>query len=106
MPDIYRQHDVFVSASMQEGMSNAMLEAMASGLPIVTTRCEGVDELIGDNGLVVEDSRPEELAAAIRRLADAPATLQAMSVAARKKAESFGWDKVADAYLQLYAKVK
>ena len=106
MPDIYRQHDVFVSASMQEGMSNAMLEAMASGLPIVTTRCEGVDELIGDNGLVVEDSRPEELAAAIRRLADAPATLQAMSVTARKKAESFGWDKVADAYLQLYAKVK
>lgn len=106
MPEIYRQHDVFVSASMQEGMSNAMLEAMASGLPIVTTRCEGVDELIGENGLVVEDSRPEALAAAIRRLAGDPGTLPAMSVAARKKAESFGWDKVADAYLQLYAKVK
>jgi glycosyltransferase involved in cell wall biosynthesis len=106
MPEIYRQHDVFVSASMQEGMSNAMLEAMASGLPIVTTRCEGVDELIADNGIVVYDSRPEALAAAIRRLADAAATRQAMSVAARKKAESFGWDKVADAYLQLYAKVR
>ncbi len=106
MPEIYRQHDVFVSASMQEGMSNAMLEAMASGLPIVTTRCEGVDELIGDNGLVVGDSRPETLAAAIRRLADDPALRRAMSAAARKKAESFGWDKVAEAYLQLYAKVK
>jgi L-malate glycosyltransferase len=46
MPELYRQHDLFVSATMQEGMSNAMLEAMASGLPIVTTRCEGVDELL------------------------------------------------------------
>lgn len=106
MPDIYRQHDIFVTASMQEGMSNAMLEAMASGLPIVTTRCEGVDELIGDNGIVVEDARPEMLAAAVRRLADDPALRQAMSLAARKKAESFGWDKVAEAYLQIYAKVK
>jgi glycosyltransferase involved in cell wall biosynthesis len=106
MPEIYRQHDLFVSASMQEGMSNAMLEAMASGLPIVTTRCEGVDELIGDNGLVVEDARPKTLAAAIRRLVEDPALRQAMSVAARKKAESFGWDKVAEAYLRLYAKVK
>ncbi len=106
MPEIYRQHDLLVSASMQEGMSNAMLEAMASGLPIVTTRCEGVDELIADNGIVVDESQPETLAAAIRRLAGDPATLQAMSIAARKKAENFGWDKVAEAYLQLYAKVK
>jgi glycosyltransferase involved in cell wall biosynthesis len=87
-------------------MSNAMLEAMASGLPIVTTRCEGVDELIGDNGIVVDDSLPEALAAAIAKLAQDRAALRAMSVAARKKAETFGWDKVADAYLRLYAKVK
>ena len=62
----------FVSASMQEGMSNAMLEAMASGLPIVTTRCEGVDELIADNGIIVDDPQPEALAAAIGKLADGP----------------------------------
>jgi L-malate glycosyltransferase len=106
MPEIYRQHDVFVSASMQEGMSNAMLEAMASGLPIVTTRCEGVDELIADNGMVVEDSQPQSLAAAVQKLARDRAVLRSMSGAARKKAERFGWDKVADAYLRLYAKVK
>ena len=66
MPEMYRQHDVFVSASMQEGMSNAMLEAMASGLPIVTTRCEGVDELISNNGIVVEEPTPAALAEAVR----------------------------------------
>ncbi len=106
MPEIYRQHDVFVSASMQEGMSNAMLEAMASGLPIVTTRCEGVDELISNNGVVVEEPTAAALADAVRSLIERPETRKAMSLAARKKAEGFGWDAVAESYLRLYAKVK
>ncbi len=106
MPEIYRQHDVFVSASMQEGMSNAMLEAMASGLPIVTTRCEGVDELIADNGVVVDDPQPATLAREIESLAGDRAACTAMSIAARKKAMDFGWDKVAEAYLRLCAEVK
>lgn len=106
MPEIYRQHDVLVSASAQEGMSNAMLEAMASGLPIVTTRCEGVAELISDNGIVVDDPTPAALAAAVRKLADQRTMLTAMSRAAREKAKTLGWDAVAESYLQLYAKVK
>jgi glycosyltransferase involved in cell wall biosynthesis len=106
MPEIYRQHDVYVSASMQEGMSNAMLEAMAGGLPIVTTRCEGVDELISNNGIVVDDPTPAALAAAVRKLAGDWKMLKTMSLAARKKAESFGWAAVAESYLRLYAKVK
>ncbi len=106
MPEIYRQHDVFVSASIQEGMSNAMLEAMASGLPIVTTRCEGVDELISNNGIVVDAPNPAALAAAVRRLADDRQVLRAMSQSARKKAESFSWAAAAESYLQLYARVR
>jgi len=106
MPKLYQQHDLFVSASMQEGMSNAMLEAMASGLPVVTTRCEGVAELIADNGLVVEDPQPAALAAAIEKLAADRTILKTMSVAARQRAEAFGWSEVAESYLRLYAKVK
>jgi glycosyltransferase involved in cell wall biosynthesis len=106
MPEIYRGHDLLVSASMQEGMSNAMLEAMASGLPIVTTRCEGVDELVADNGVVVEDAQPAALAAAIEKLVKDRATLTAMSLAARKRAEDFSWSKVAESYLRLYAEVR
>jgi len=105
MPRIYREHDVFVSASMQEGMSNAMLEAMASGLPIVTTRCEGVDELISDNGLVVDQPDPGPLADAVRGLAHDRAGLAALSTAARRKAGSFSWTAVAESYLRLYARV-
>ena len=105
MPDIYRAHDVFISASAQEGMSNAMLEAMASGLPIVTTRCEGVDELICDNGLVVDDPQPAELARAVGVLANDAQAWSAMSIAARRQAERFTWHRVAHQYVDLYARV-
>lgn len=105
MPEVYQSHDVFISASMQEGMSNAMLEAMACGLPIVTTRCEGVDELIADNGIVVEDAKSASLAAAVQKLADNSRARAAMSLAARKRVESFRWDAVAARYTELYQRI-
>jgi len=105
MPDVYRRHDAFISASAQEGMSNAMLEAMASGLPIVTTRCEGVDELIGDNGIVVEEPLAEAIAAAVRSLAVDPSGRARMGVAALERAAHFTWESVAEKYLEQYNRV-
>jgi glycosyltransferase involved in cell wall biosynthesis len=105
MPDIYRQNDIFVSASMQEGMSNAMLEAMASGLPIITTPCEGVSELIADNGIVVGNESAGAIAQAIGKLAEDRQGYKAMCVSARRQAEKFGWDKVAEEYIKLYRRI-
>jgi glycosyltransferase involved in cell wall biosynthesis len=105
MPQLYRQHDIFISASMQEGMSNAMLEAMASGLPIITTRCEGVEELIEDNGFVVESPEAESIAQAIKELLENQEAYERMSIAARRRAEKFSWSSVAHQYLQLYDKL-
>jgi glycosyltransferase involved in cell wall biosynthesis len=105
MPDIYRRHDIFVTATMQEGMSNAMLEAMASGLPIITTRCEGADELITDNGIVVEDASAEALAGTIEKLAQDSQRYKAMCISARQRAGTFDWDKVAEQYSQLYKRI-
>ena len=105
MPQVYRGNDIFVSASMQEGMSNAMLEAMASGLPIITTKCEGVEELITDNGIVVEEAKAEAIAEVIKKLADDQKACRQMSIAARKHAEQFSWKRVADEYLSRYDKI-
>ncbi|MHC4226051.1 MAG: glycosyltransferase family 4 protein [Planctomycetota bacterium] len=106
MPQVYRENDIFISATMQEGMSNAMLEAMASGLPIVTTRCEGVQELIADNGVIVERTNAEEIARAIRSLADNPQARREMAVAARSRAEQYTWSRIAEEYLTLYERLK
>jgi len=106
MPQVYRQSDIFISASMQEGMSNAMLEAMASGLPIITTRCEGLDELIADNGLIVERAEAGTIAGAIKKLADDRQLCRQMALAARKRAERFSWSRAAESYLALYERLK
>ena len=106
MPQVYRKNDIFISASCAEGMSNAMLEAMASGLPIITTRCEGVDELVADNGLVVENANAEEIAKAVKTLAGDRQLYKQMSIAARRQAEQFTWSGAAEKYLTLYERLK
>ena len=105
MPQVYRQNDIFVSASMQEGMSNAMLEAMASGLPIVTTRCEGVEELIADNGIVTEEAEPGQIANAVKKLAGDTNARKRVSIAAREQAQKFSWKSVAEGYLSHYRNI-
>lgn len=105
MPDFYRDSDIYISATMQEGMSNAMLEAMASGLPVITTRCEGVDELIDNNGIIVEQAGIEPIAEAIKKLADDNDVYGRISIEARIKAEQFSWKNVANDYLSCYRKI-
>lgn len=109
MPGVYRENDIFVMCSSHEGMSNAMLEAMASGLALVTTPCEGVAELIADNGVVVEESigtgLSENIADAIEALCLQPARIARMSNASIERAGLFTWQAAADSYLQIYKKI-
>ncbi|MHC4075397.1 MAG: glycosyltransferase family 4 protein [Planctomycetota bacterium] len=105
MPEIYRNNDIFLMSSMHEGMSNAMLEAMASGLPIITTRCEGAEELITDNGVVVEQPQAQSIADAVQCLAKNKESYNLMSTAARKQAENFTWHNVAEQYMHCYKKI-
>jgi len=102
IPQLYRNSDMFVMSSTREGMSNAMLEAMASGLPIVTTRCQGVDELICDNGIVVSEFAAEPIAGAVKQLIEDGRRYMAMCETARKRAEEFSWAHVAEQYLDCY----
>jgi glycosyltransferase involved in cell wall biosynthesis len=102
MPDVYRANDIFVMASQHEGMSNAMLEAIASGLPVVTTACEGAEELIGDNGILVNYPDSQAFAAAIKTIALDTEKYKAMSRAGRSIAEKYSWSAVADEYVQYY----
>ncbi|MHC4546984.1 MAG: glycosyltransferase family 4 protein [Planctomycetota bacterium] len=106
MPQVYRQNDIFISATMLEGMSNAFLEAMASGLPIITTRYEGVEELIADNGIIVERPNHKDIASAIKLLSQDRQTYISFSTASRKRATLFTWSSVAGQYIEHYQKIK
>ncbi len=101
MPELYRNSDIYVSATSTEGMSNSMLEAMASGLPIVTTEYEGASELVKDNGVITK-SNSESIANSIDSLIDNPTQIQSMSQAALELAKKFTWQGVAESYLTIY----
>jgi len=105
IPALYRDHDIFVICSAHEGMSNAMLEALASGLPVVTTACEGAEELISGCGRIVISSEPADIAAALQELIDDPQQHRAISSVARQRAEEFTWTAVAEAYLNEYKRI-
>jgi glycosyltransferase involved in cell wall biosynthesis len=79
---------------------------MASGIPIITTHCEGVQELIADNGIVVEKADAKSIADAVISLAEDERTYNTMCVAARKRAENFSWQRVAEEYLKHYRNIK
>ena len=101
MPQVYREADLLVLPSYAEGMPNAILEALASGLPVVATNIEGSRELVrsGVEGELIPTHSPEALARAIMALASNPEKLSRCGAAARQRAMSFSWEKVADDYL-------
>lgn len=87
--------DLFVMASDNEGISNALLEAMALGVPVISTRSGGAAEAIenGRSGILVDDDAPETLAAAIDALLGNPERREALAAAARNRiAERFSLD--------------
>jgi glycosyltransferase involved in cell wall biosynthesis len=79
--------DVFVLPSEIEGMSNALLEAMAVGRPVVATDVGGNPEVVvdGETGFVVPPADPDRLAAAIVKLLQAPDMAREMGAAGRQR---------------------
>jgi glycosyltransferase involved in cell wall biosynthesis len=98
----YRQADLFVFPSRDEGMPNVVLEAMASGLPIVATAIAGNEDLVREceNGHLVPPEDHAALAAVLARLIRESETRQTMGRASRAIVErEYTWARVAACYL-------
>ena len=103
--NVLRGFDVFVLPSLREGISNTILEAMASGLPVVATRVGGNPELVdeGGTGTLVPPSDPIQLAEAICAYLVDPSRMIGHGRAGRKVAETrFSLSAMVDRYLDIY----
>lgn len=91
MPGIYRSADIYVAPSKpseywEEQYNTTLLEAQASGLPIVTTDSGGISENVGDSALMIPPGHSRDLAAALKMLILEPKQRTALALKARKRA--------------------
>jgi glycosyltransferase involved in cell wall biosynthesis len=104
----YAAADLFAFSSLTETFGNVVLEAMASGLPVVALRSGGVGETVrpGETGLLVEPSEPpDRMADALLSLIDRPDKRLRMARAARRYAESQSWDAIMGGLRERYLSV-
>ena len=93
--DAYQAADVFVFPSLAEGFAQVLLEAMAAGLPIISTTRTAAPDLIrqGQEGFVIEPGNVPEIVNAIEYFLKRPEAIRTMGNAARLRAELFTWSR-------------
>lgn len=108
VPQLLRALDLFVLPSLNEGISNTILEAMATGLPVVATRVGGNAELVeeGVTGRLCDAASPQALADAMRPYLADPALGPRQGSAARARVvERFSMDRMVGQYADIYTQV-
>ncbi|MEJ2888597.1 glycosyltransferase family 4 protein [Actinomycetospora aeridis] len=107
--EVYRRGDVFVSPTYAEGFSNTVLEAMATGLPVVSTDVVGVRDCVrdGENGLLVPPKDPGALADAIVRVLDDPDLRTGLATRALDEVRArWSWPVIAHRLTDVYDAVR
>jgi len=99
---IYSSHDIFVLPSFNEGMSNALLEAMASGLPIITTLTGGSKELLNGNAVLIEKGSSESILKALNSIIYDTEKLVRMKGLSVERSRRFSWSKTTQEYIDFY----
>ena len=105
IPEIMRSFDVFVLGSRREGISNTVLEAMASGLPVIATNTGGNAELVRskETGELVPTEDSAALAEEVCRYASDPELRNVCGIEARKAAvEKYSLEMMIDTYQRMY----
>lgn len=101
LPDLYRNHDVFVTASLSETFGHPLVEAMASGIPIVAADTPVHREVCDDCAVYFDGTSTESLADAIGKITDGlhrlPETSERMKVRTR---DMFSWDMHVDRLIE------
>jgi glycosyltransferase involved in cell wall biosynthesis len=105
--DNLHRADVFVLPSLNEGMSNSVLEALACGLPVISTDVGGAHELVedGKNGFVVRRADSFAIAQALQRYSSDPSLAKKHGIESRRIAKGLSWAKVSRQYLEVYSRV-
>jgi|SRR5215472_1664480 len=107
MQKLYAQHDVFLFPSLMEGLPLVLLEAMAGGMPVITTETCGMPDVVEHefNGLLVPPANASAIEEGILRLARSVELSQKLGEAARETMRRYTWERAAKRLEALYQHV-
>jgi glycosyltransferase involved in cell wall biosynthesis len=107
MQELYAEHDIFLFPSLMEGLPLVLLEAMASGMPVITTETCGMTDVVEDrfNGLLVPPANASAIEEGILRLAGSVELRQKLGEAARETMKRYTWERAAKQLEALYRHV-
>ncbi len=102
LPAIYNMADLFLYPSMRESFGIPMLEAMACGIPVITSNTSSMPEVAGDAAKIINPSFPKEITAAILELQSNDSLREHYIKLGLEKATQFSWKAMAEENLRLY----
>lgn len=99
---LYGGASVYVHPSWYEGFGIMVLEAMSTGVPVVTSNISSMPEILGDAGILVDPKSSQEIAGAIEKIITDPALQAKYRREGLLRAKQFGWDKMAQLTYEIY----
>jgi len=105
LPVLYRLADAFVLLSLYEGFGLPILEAMASGTPVVAARSTSLPEVVGDAGMLVDPKEPEAVADALSLVVRGGHQRDTCIARGLQRASQFRWRRCAEETMSVYREV-
>lgn len=102
LPAIYQQASIFIYPSSYEGFGIPVLEALNSGIPVITSKGGCLEETAGDGGLLVEPGNPDPLAEAIRQVLDDSTLAQSLVEQGKQHARKFRLENIIPELYNVY----
>lgn len=107
MQELYAEHDIFLFPSLMEGLPSVLLEAMATGMPVITTETCGMPDVVENeyNGLLIPPANAVAIEEAILQLANSVELRQRLGEAARQTMRRYTWERAARQLEELYRRI-
>ena len=105
LPAVYESASAFALPSLYEGFGMPLLEAMAAGLPVLTSDTSAPPEVVGKTGVLVDPLDVDAIAEGLRLVVGDPRSAQLMGAEARQRARGFSWERCAEETKGFFGKV-
>ncbi len=102
LDQLYARASIFAFPSLDEGFGMPVLEAMAHGVPVITSNRSALPEVAGDAALLVDPFNTEELAVQLNRLIEEPSLRQEWTAKGTGRVQAFSWERVCDRTWDVY----